>query len=471
VKGVSVKISDNDRALPPPESVNRKPETESGKLKTKNLISGVTPKPELSLLDSTCIIVGIIIGAGIYETAPTVAACLGSPINILSVWLLGGFLALAGSLCYAELATAIPQEGGDYVYLTRAYGPWVGFLFGWSQLAVVRPGDIALMAFIFARYASQLFPLGGISQLFYAGAAVVVLTGINILGVKSGKWTQNLLTLAKIGGMLAIIVVGFSAPALQPVPVPSSPPTWGGLDLALILVMFTFGGWNEMAYVAAEIKNPRRNIVRGLVTGTTAVTVLYLLINGAFLSALGPGPMAASKAVAVDATARVFPAAAGRAIAILICISALGAVNGLIFTGARISYALGAGHTIFRPLGIWHPRLQTPVWALVIQGALSLAIIFLAGSFLSTIIYSAPMVWLFFLGTALSVFVLRRRVPELERPYKINFYPLPPIIFALCCLFMLFSSITYALAQVPWGLLLLLGVILIGAIIYVITEQ
>ncbi len=172
----------------------------------------------------------------------------------------------------------------------------------------------------------------------------------------------------------------------------------------------------------------------------------------------------------MDATARVFPAAAGRAIAVLICISALGAVNGLIFTGARISYALGTGHAVFRPLGIWHPRLQTPVWALVIQGALSLAIILLAGSFLSTIIYSAPVVWLFFLGTALSV--LSCAAGNLNFDVLINkLLPAAAIIFALCCLFMLFSSITYAMAQVPWGLLLLLGVLLIGAIIYVITER
>jgi basic amino acid/polyamine antiporter, APA family len=454
------------KILPQPESAQLNPETASGDLTT-----GLTPKPELSLFDSTCIIVGIIIGAGIYETAPTVASCVGTPLNIMAVWLLGGFLALAGSLCYAELATAIPREGGDYVYLTRAYGPWVGFLFGWSQLAVVRPGDIALMAFIFARYAQEIFPLGGVSQLLYAAAAVAVLTLINILGVKSGKWTQNILTVAKIMGMLAIIVVGFSAPVPPPAPAVSGPLTLGGLDLALILVMFTFGGWNEMAYVAAEIKNPRRNIVRGLVTGTIAVTVLYLLVNGAFLSALGIGPMAASKAVGVDAMAKVFPATAGRAVAVLICISALGAVNGLIFTGARISYALGAGHAIFRPLGIWHPYLQTPVWALAIQGALSLAIILLAGSFLSTIIYSAPIVWLFFLGTALSVFVLRRREPGLVRPYQVSLYPLPPVIFALCCLFMLFSSVRYALSQVPGGLLLLIGVILVGAVMYVTTES
>ena len=327
------------------------------------------------------------------------------------------------------------------------------------------------MAFIFARYAQQLFPGSGLSQLFLAAAAVVVLTGINVLGVKSGKWTQNILTLAKVLGMAAIIVVGFSAPASQASPQAVGPLTFGGLDLALILVMFTFGGWNEMAYVAAEIKNPRRNIVRGLVIGTVAVTVLYLLMNGALLSALGPGPMAASEAVAVDALAKVFPAAAGRAIAILICISALGAVNGLIFTGARISYALGAGHLVFRPLGKWHSTLGTPVYALITQGLLSLVIIFLAGSFLDTIIYTAPVVWLFFLGTALAVFVLRRRAPELERPYRVSGYPLPPIIFALCCLFMLYSSVTYAMAKVPWALPLIAGVVLMGAVIYVLTER
>lgn len=430
-----------------------------------------SPKQELSLFDSTCIIVGIIIGAGIYETAPTVAQCLGSPAAVLSVWLLGGFLALAGALCYAELATAIPLEGGDYVYLTRAYGPWVGFLFGWSQLAVVRPGDIALMAFIFARYAHKLFPLAGLSQPVYASAAVVVLTLINILGVKSGKWTQNILTLGKVLGMVAIIVVGFSAPVLLPSPEPAGGVTWGGLDLALILVMFTFGGWNEMAYVAAEIKNPRRNIVRGLVSGTIAVTVLYLLMNGAFLAALGPGPMAASQAVAVDTMAKVFPDAAGRVIAVLICISALGAVNGLIFTGARISYALGAGHLAFRPLGQWHQRLGTPVRALAAQGVLSLAIVLLAGSFLDTIIYTAPVVWLFFLGTALSVFILRRSEPDLVRPYKVSGYPFPPIIFALCSLFMFYSSVTYALVKVPWGLALLTGVLGLGALIYQLTEK
>jgi APA family basic amino acid/polyamine antiporter len=432
-------------------------------------VEGV-PKKELSLFDSTCIIVGIIIGAGIYETAPTVAACLGSGPGLLAVWLAGGMLALAGALCYAELATAYPREGGDYVYLTHAYGRGAGYMFGWSQLAIVRPGDIALMSFIFARYAQTLYAPLADCALFYAAAAIVVLTLINILGVNAGKWTQNLLTVIKILGLVAISVIGLLAP--PPAPLPAAPEafSWGGLQLAFILVLYTFGGWNEMAYVAAEIKRPQLNIVRALVIGTVAVTALYLLINGAFLSALGLAGMSTSKAVAVDMMGKVLPGAAGRVIALLICISALGAVNGLIFTGARISYALGADHQSFRPLGRWSRGLGTPVWALVVQGGLSLAIVLVAGSFIDTILYTASVVWAFFLATALSVFVLRHKESHIPRPYQVTAYPLVPLVFAACCLFMLYSSASYALTNRPLSLLILLGVLLIGAIIYWLTD-
>jgi len=429
------------------------------------------PKKELSLFDSTCIIIGIIIGAGIYETAPLVAKCVGSGPGLMGIWLAGGLMALTGALCYAELATTYPQEGGDYVYLTRAYGRWTGYMFGWSQLAVVRPGDIALMAFIFARYAQTLYAPFTDSRPFYAAAAIVVLTGINILGVKAGKWTQNLLTVTKILGLVAISVAGLTAPEQLPTLAQPQSFTWGGLELALILVLFTFGGWNEMAYVAAEIKRPYQNIVRALVIGTVAVTVLYLLINGAFLSSLGLVNMSNSQAVAVDMMGQVFPQAAGRVIAVLICISALGAVNGLVFTGARIFYALGADHKSFQPLGRWSQYFGTPVWALVAQGALSLAIVLVAGSFIDTILYTAPLFWTFFLATALSVFVLRHKEPHLSRPYKVTGYPFVPLVFSACCIFMLYSSASYAFANNPIGLLILLGVLLVGVIIYWSTNM
>jgi len=393
---------------------------------------------------------------------------MGGWISMLGVWLAGGLLALTGALCYAELATTYPYEGGDYVYLRRAYGNWAGYLFGWCQLVIIRPGDIALMAFIFSRYAQQIFQFTH-SGLIYTTSVVVVLTAINVIGVKKGKWTQNLLTVIKALGLLAIVVAAISAPGVSP-SVESGSFTMGGLKLALILVLFTFGGWNEMAYVAAEVKRPQQNIVRALVIGTTAVTVLYVLVNGAFLYALGYVRMAASEAVAVETVATVFPETAKKAISILICISALGAVNGLIFTGARISYAMGTGHTLFRRLGRWNQHLGTPVWALIVQSCLSLAIVLLAGSFIDTILYTAPVVWLFFLMTGLSVFVLRHKNPEHLRPYKVTGYPVTPIVFCACSVFMFYTCMSYASAKNPIGLLISTSALLAGVLLYWLTD-
>ena len=431
----------------------------------------VTPKKELSLFDSTCIIVGIIIGAGIYETAPTVAAGVVGWGGVLGIWLVGGLLALAGALCYAELATAYPRQGGDYVYLTRAYGRWAGYLFGWSQLVIIRPGDIAALAFVFGTYAKTLYAPFQNCDALYAAAAVVVLTITNILGVKQGKWTQNVLTVVKTLGLMAIVVAGMAAPSRPPTPAEPATFTMGGLKLPLILVLWTFGGWHEMAYVAAEVKRPQRNIVRALVIGTVAVTALYVLVNGAFLHALGYEKMAASEAVAVDTLATVLPEAAGRLISVLICISALGVVNGLIFTGARISYAMGAEHSTFRGLGRWHPRFGTPVWALVAQGCLSLIIVFVTGSFIDTILYTAPVFWLFFLATALSLFVLRRKEPHTPRPYKTSGFPITTIIFCASCIFMIYCSVARALETKPWSPFVLLCVLLAGALLYKFTNS
>jgi basic amino acid/polyamine antiporter, APA family len=432
---------------------------------------GATPRKELSLFDSICIIVGIIIGAGIYEITPTVAACMGGWVGIMGIWLAGGLLALTGAMCYAELATAYPQEGGDYVYQTRAYGKWAGYLFGWSQLVIIRPGDIALMAFIFARYAVTIYAPYKNMLPIYAVMAVIVLTLINILGVKQGKWTQNLLTIIKSVGILAIVAAGFlAAPVRQSVQAETSGITIDGFKLALILVLFAFGGWNEMAYVAAEVKKPKYNIVRALVIGTVLVIGLYMLINGSFLHALGQSGMSSSKAIAVDSFSMATPGMASKIISIIICISALGAVNGLIFTGARISYALGAEHRSFGLLGTWSPRFGTPVKSLIVQGCISLAILLFAGSFIDTILYSAPVVWLFFLGTGISVFVLRRKEPQTERPYKISGFPIPALIFCAASIFMFYSSFTYALSVKPVGLIIVFSVLVAGVIVYWLKE-
>lgn len=426
------------------------------------------PRKALSLFDSICLIIGVIIGAGIYETTPTVAACMGGWGGVIAVWLAGGLLALCGALCYAELATTYPCQGGDYVYLTRAYGSCAGFMFGWSQLAIIRPGDIALMAFVFARYATTLYAPFPAPGTFYAALAVVVLTVINILGVRESKWTQNALTVVKVAGLLFIVVVGLLAPVAQD-STAFGGFSGGGLQLAMILVLFTYGGWNEMAYVAAEIKNPQKNIPRSLVLGTLVVVVLYLLINGAFLHALGFEKLTASKAVAVDAVAKVLPDSAARLIGIIICISALGAVNGLVFTGARISYALGAGHKFFHTLGTWNPGFGTPVAALVLQGMISLGIVLLAGSFIDTILYSAPVVWLFFLATGLALFRLRYKDAIRLHPFNVTGYPLTPIVFCAASAFMTCSSVKYSFLHKPTGLVVLGIVLLAGLCVYAIS--
>ncbi len=427
------------------------------------------PKKELTLFDSTCLIVGIIVGAGIYQTAPDVAKGAGNGAGVLVIWVVGGLLSFFGAMGYAELASTYPRVGGDYVYLGRAYGPWAGFLFGWAQLAIVRPGDIAVMAYVFATYARALWdPLAGTGFPYmhqcYATGAALLFTGINVLGVSEGKWTQNALSLLKTLGLLMIVGLAFAGGASRPPLNPAEPLPW---TLALILVLFTFGGWNEMAYVAAEVKNPRRNIVRALATGTICVTGLYLLVNSAFLHSLGYAGVTQSRAIAADTIAVVWPNFGGRFVSALICVSALGAVNGLVLTGARISFAVGSEHRIFRFLGRWDDRRGTPARALLLQGAIAVVLILALGSFLNAILYTAATVYSFYLATTVAIFVLRRREPQLERPYRVFGYPVVPLVFSLVCAFLIYSAVCYRPRVAAVSTLLLP----VGLLLYKISQH
>jgi amino acid transporter len=457
------------------------------------------PKKELTLFDSTCLIMGIIIGAGIFRSAGDIPGLMPNWWSVLVLWAIGGVVSLFGAMAYAELATAYPHEGGDYVYLGRAYGRWSGFLFGWVQLSVVRPGDIAVMAFAFGDYAKQLWDFApgseiAYSRITYACLATVAVTGINVLGVTQGKWTQNLLTVVKVLGLLGIVVVAVlpSSPAavvsdVQAVPgheavekvlespaapvqaeAPAKAFSLSDASLALIFVLFTFGGWNEMAYVAAEVKNPRRNIWRALILGTVVVTVVYLLVNGAYLRVLGFENMAWKKEVASATVSKVFPTFGGVVISVLVCISALGAVNGLVFTGARISYAVGTGNRAFRwLLGHWDSRTGTPIPALLLQCVIALILIVSLGSFEKSIIYTASAVYTFYFFTSMATIVLRDKEPQVERPFRPRapLYPLTTFIFCAVCAFLIYSAVTY----MPLIAEIALGVALVGLPIYWLT--
>ncbi len=428
------------------------------------------PTRQLTLLDSTSIIVGIIIGSTIYKSAPTIAAAVPNAAWLVGVWTLGGALSLVGALCYAELATMYPQEGGDYVYLTRALGRWLGFLFAWAQFWVVRPGSIGALAYVFADYAKQLFPLGkgGRAALVYAAGSILILTGVNILGVREGKWTQNLLTAAKVAALVALVAAGFLLSPAAAAAVPVAPARFD-YRFAMILVLYAYGGWNEMAYVGAEVRRPEKNILRALVLGTSAVAVIYVLVNLAMLHALGLSGMRSSPVVAADVLQRAIGPTGDKLISLLICISALGAINGMIFTGARIYYAMGSEHRLFAWLGRWSPRWQTPVRSLAVQAAVTLALILgfgqRAGGFESMVKFTTPVFWIFFFLVGLTLPVLRFRQPDMPRPFRVPLYPWLPAVFCLSSLFMLYSSLSYAIENGTYEALWSVGLLLVGVLL------
>ncbi len=413
------------------------------------------PRKELSLFDTAAIIVGIIIGSGLYESSPVIAGSVQSMGELVGVWVAGGVFALVGALCYAELATHYPSEGGDYVFLTKTWGRAAGFLFGWLQLWVVRPGSIGAMAYVFGAYAQQLMPVGASGSTIYACGAIVALTTINVLGVKPGKWTQDVLTLAKVIGLTSVVVVALSfLPAATETK--TVEPGGGNLRLALIMVLFAYGGWNEMAYVAAEVRDPQRNIVRALIGGTTVVAIIYVMVNFSLAHALGLSGMAASQAVAAEVISRAVGPWGGQAVSLLICISALGSMNGMTFTGSRIYYAMGHDHRWFAPLGRWHPRLQSPVNSLITEAAITLVMIVSLALIYGTdrrhferlVTFTAPFFWFFLLITGVALIVLRQRRATLDQPgFRVPLYPLTPLLFIGMCGFMTWSSLTYAYAN------------------------
>ncbi|GBD37284.1 Serine/threonine exchanger SteT [bacterium HR36] len=337
------------------------------------------PRASLSVFDAVCIIVGIVIGSSIYEVPPLIFANVSGPWMGLWAWLLGGILALIGAFVYAELGTTYPRIGGDYVYLTRAFGRLVGFLFGWAQLTAILTASIGSMAFVFANAADNLFfaELGASEdrRALLAAASVTVLSLLNIAGVVLGKWTQNLLSVVKVLGLGGIIVAGLALAQPGALRVPAEHAAGPlGFGFAMIMVLYAYGGWNDAAFVAGEVRNVRRNLPLALFFGVGLITAIYLLVNLAYL--LGLGFQGVQEPDAPGRLLHAFVGPSGSAaMHLIIIVSALGAVNGLIFTGARIYSALGADHRLFAWLAQWHPRLGSPHWSLLLQWAIALLMI------------------------------------------------------------------------------------------------
>ncbi len=403
------------------------------------------PRPTLSLVDAIAIIVGIVIGAGIFETPALVAGNVDSSRTAIIAWLLGGGISLVGALCYAELATTYPHPGGNYYYLKRAFGEFTAFLFAWARMAVIQTGSIALLAFVFGDYASQILNLGPASTSLYAATAIILFTTLNVIGLQQSKWTQNWLTAAKIVGLLLVIGMGLFLAGAGPAV--AAAPTKHSFGLAMVFVLLSYGGWNEAAYISAEIRHGERNIVRSLLWSIGIITATYLLINLAYLKGLGLAGMASSQAVAADLMRQVLGAPGAWLISLLVAVSALGAVNATIFTGARTNYAFGQDVPLFQFMGNWRSHSNAPMAALLLQGAIALALVFLGTltrkGFSTMVDYTAPVFWFFFLLSGLALFIFRLREPNRSRPFAVPLYPLVPLLFCTACGYLLYSSLDY----------------------------
>ena len=471
----------------------------------------------LGLWDVVSIMIGIVVGTGIYEVPPLVLRNTSGPWQAVAVWAVCGGLCLVGALCLAELASTYPHSGGDYVYLTRSYGPGMGFMFAWFQLTSVRAANIAMMAFVFAEHAASFWDVPFAWQWLWASSAIGVLALLNLLGIVFGKETQNVLTVAKVLGLGGILVAGFGWPqATHAVAAPTGAGDERSLALALLIAFFAYGGWNDAVFVAAEVRGGPRAIARALLVGTAAITLLYVLINAAILWGLGFERASRSTAVAAEVLAGPLGDWGKRAMSLLVMISALGAINGMLFSGARVYARMGADHPVLGWLGLRNVRTRTPWGALVAQAVISLAMVGVVGTeggrllvndslawvrqtanellahagsqarlslppvkweghggFEVLMVFMTPVFWVFFFFTALSLFVLRWRDPGLPRPFAAPLYPLLPLLFCAICAYMIYAGIRYALdLHLLGGLLAVVGLLAVaGLVLYRISQR
>lgn len=427
------------------------------------------PKLErvLSLLDATMINAGGIIGSGIFMVPATVALLAGSTSLILTVWILGGIVSLFGALSVAELGAAMPRAGGQFVYLNEAYGQVCGYLYGWSAVAVINTASIAAVGVAFSEYLGFFFPLTDWGIKGIAITSVILLTILNIIDVKAGARAQNVFTLSKIGAILGIIILGLimeggSTENMQPF-LSEKPLSgmMGPLGLAMVSVLWTYDGWIFITYVAGEVKNPGRNIPLSLIFCMLIVTSIYLLINFVFTYTLGIDAMGASDFVVSD-SASIFLGDKGAAlVTIIILISLTGANNGFVLTSARINYAMARDKIFFKQAAEIHPKFKSPANALLIQCIWACLLTF-TGTFNQLITYIIFASWIFYGLSAGAVIILRKKKPDMERPYKTPGYPWIPVIFILFAVFLTSNTIMEAPRDAAIGA----GIILAGLPLY-----
>jgi APA family basic amino acid/polyamine antiporter len=448
---------------------------------------------QMGLFDSTMMLVGIVIGSGIFLTTGIMAQSLPSSGMILLAWIFGGLIVLCGALTYAELGAAMPEAGGQYVYLKEAYSPLYGFLFGWQLFLVSMSGAIAALAAAFAEYFGSFFPLLSNQNIIFsthlnlfnhshvfslsmgqliAVAIIIVLSGINYIGVAPGKIIQDIITLVKIGIIVVFIIFGFTSgtAALANVSFSSTGLNLGqlliGFGIALIAVFWAFDGWHNINYIAGEIKRPHRNLPYALIWGTLIIILLYVLVNVVYFLALPVEGMTGVVRIAEKAANSLFGRAAAGILSAAVLISIFGALHGAIFVGPRVYYAMAKDKLFFQRAARVHPRFRTPGTAIICQ-AIWACFLALTGTFEQLFTFAMFINILFWTAAAASVFKLRKKYPELPRPYKTWGYPFTPLVFIIVLTVILING----LIEKPVESLAGLGLAVIGIPIYYVWRK
>ena len=378
---------------------------------------------KLGLLDATLIVIGIVIGSGIFLLPNVIARSLPSGLAIISVWVVAGVLSYFGALAYAELGAMMPATGGQYVYLREAFGPLWGFLGGWVITLATVPGGTAFLAVGFSIYLDHFIPLSPWMRQAVSLGLVAALSAANYIGIKEGAWIQRIFTTLKIAGLALVIGAAAFAPHVAGGPPLSARPlSYSGIGLAMTACLMAYNGWSYVSFVAGEVRDPRRNLPLALALGMIAVIALYVCANLAYMNVMTVPEIAATERVGAAAAGRAMGPAGATVLSVVVLLSIIGAINGCILTGARIPFAEARDGVFYSRFGRIHPRFKTPAFAIVAQG-LWTEVLILTGSYESLFAYSILSAWIFYTLSVVAVWVLRRKAPDAPRPYRMWGYP------------------------------------------------
>jgi APA family basic amino acid/polyamine antiporter len=414
---------------------------------------------DVGFVGATAIVVGSIIGSGIFLVPHDMAQLVGSVEALLLAWIVAGLLATAGSLSLAELGAADPSAGGIYVYLREAYGKLVAFVYGWALLLVINSGGIAILAVGFGIYITTLVPLSPLERKFVAGGLIGLLTMVNILGVRKGAAVQTLFTVAKLAGLLIIIGAAFftrhvlPVHATQPLPTPNT--TVGSFGIALIGAIWAYDGWHILSFVSGEVKNPSRVLPLSYLVGIAVVMAVYLAVNFAYLRVVPLPALAEHQRVAARTMEVLAGVRGARFVTVLILCSMFGAMNGIVLGAPRVYYAMARDGLFFSSVGRVHPRYATPAVALLIQGGWAI-LLAASGTYKQLYTYVISTGWLFYGAATIAVLVLRHKHPEIPRPYRVWGYPVLPIVFSVSALLIVTNALLRSPRETGIGLILAL---------------